>query len=138
MEEPLKVPRLTILFVDSDPNAPTRMQQIATTDFVVHCVASIQEAREHLLTSVPDLIITEVVVGKGNGLDFCRALRHDPTLRHIPIMILTSLSTLSDKVTGFEAGADDYVVKPFDAQHLQARIRLLLRIKRLERSLRSP
>jgi DNA-binding response OmpR family regulator len=47
-------------------------------------------------------------------------------------MILTSLMTLQDKVAGFDAGADDYVVKPFDARHLETRIRLLLRIKRLQ------
>ena len=54
------------------------------------------------------------------------------SLRHLPIMLLTSLTTIQDKVAGFEAGADDYVVKPFDARHLVARIRLLSRIKRLE------
>jgi DNA-binding response OmpR family regulator len=48
-------------------------------------------------------------------------------------MLLTSLTTLQDKVAGFDAGADDYVVKPFDARHLMARIRLLSRIKRLEK-----
>ncbi|TMD63844.1 MAG: response regulator transcription factor [Chloroflexi bacterium] len=47
-------------------------------------------------------------------------------------MLLTSLTTIQDKVAGFEAGADDYVVKPFDTRHLVARIRLLSRIKRLE------
>jgi DNA-binding response OmpR family regulator len=47
-------------------------------------------------------------------------------------MLLTSCATLQDKVAGFQAGTDDYVVKPFDAQHLMARIRLLVRIKRLE------
>ncbi|MGH2481469.1 MAG: response regulator transcription factor, partial [Ktedonobacteraceae bacterium] len=55
-----------------------------------------------------------------------------PVLHHLPIMLLTTLATLQDKVAGFEAGADDYVVKPFDARHLLARIRLLSRIKRLE------
>jgi DNA-binding response OmpR family regulator len=48
-------------------------------------------------------------------------------------MLLTSLANVQDKVTGFQAGADDYVVKPFDSDHLKARIRLLTRIKRLER-----
>lgn len=47
-------------------------------------------------------------------------------------MLLTNLSTLQDKVAGFEAGADDYLVKPFDARHLVARLRLLSRIKHLE------
>jgi DNA-binding response OmpR family regulator len=47
-------------------------------------------------------------------------------------MLLTSLTTLQDKIAGFDAGVDDYIVKPFDARHLAARIRLLLRIKRLQ------
>jgi DNA-binding response OmpR family regulator len=50
-------------------------------------------------------------------------------------MLLTSRSTLQDKIAGFDAGIDDYVVKPFDAYHLRARIKLLSRIKRLERRL---
>ena len=53
-------------------------------------------------------------------------------LRRLPIMLLTSLTTFQDKVAGFDAGADDYVIKPFDTRHLMARIRLLSRIKRLE------
>jgi DNA-binding response OmpR family regulator len=50
----------------------------------------------------------------------------------MPFMFLTSRATLQDKIAGFQAGADDYIVKPFDAQRLIARIRLLARIKRLE------
>ena len=53
-------------------------------------------------------------------------------LHHLPIMLLTSLTTLQDKIAGFDAGADDYVVKPYDARHLMARIRLLTRMKNLE------
>ena len=59
-------------------------------------------------------------------------IRNKLALRRLPIMILTSLMTLQDKVAGFDAGADDYVIKPFDARHLETRIRLLLRIKRLQ------
>jgi DNA-binding response OmpR family regulator len=54
----------------------------------------------------------------------------------MPVMLLTSCAALEDKVAGFQAGADDYVVKPFDAHHLIARIRLLARIKRLEQHTR--
>ena len=56
-----------------------------------------------------------------------------PSLAQLPIMLLTSLTTLQDKIAGFDAGADDYVVEPFDARHLMARVRLLARMKRLEK-----
>jgi len=126
------VRRLTILFVDSDSGAQARIQRALDDAFTLQCVSSVEEAKEFLDAFIPDLLISEVVIGQENGLDLCRYIRDAPGLRHIPIMLLTSLSTLSDKVAGFAAGTDDYVVKPFDAHHLQARIRLLFRIKRLE------
>ncbi len=125
--------RLNILFVDSDPNIREKMQQTLGNMFALRCVASIAEAKEYLSVFLPDVLISEVVLGQENGLDLCRYVRDTASLRHLPIMLLTSLTTLQDKVAGFEAGADDYVVKPFDAHHLQARIRLLYRIKRIER-----
>jgi DNA-binding response OmpR family regulator len=126
------VRKLTILFVDNDYGAQARIQRALDNTFALRCASSVAEARELLDKFVPDLLISEVAIGQESGLDLCRYVRDAPALRHIPIMLLTSLSTLSDKVAGFAAGTDDYVVKPFDAHHLQARIRLLFRIKRLE------
>jgi len=108
------------------------MQQALANEFVVESVASVKEAMNGLAICLPDILISEVVVGQESGLDLCRYVRHISAFSHLPIMLLTSLTTLSDKVAGFDAGADDYVVKPFDVQHLHARIRLLARIKRLE------
>ncbi len=124
--------RLQILFVDSDQNTCDRLQQALGNGAIVKCVASLTEARQSLVAYRPDIIISEVLLAEGNGLDLCRSIRSTPSLRHLPIMLLTSLTTIQDKVAGFDAGADDYVVKPFDARHLLARIRLLARIKRLE------
>jgi DNA-binding response OmpR family regulator len=125
--------RLNILFVDNDPYIRDKMQHILGSGFVVQSVASVAEAKEQLNTFLPDILISEVQVGQENGLELCRHVRSISTLSFLPIMLLTSLATLQDKVAGFQAGADDYVVKPFDTHHLQARIRLLARIKRLER-----
>ena len=99
---------------------------------MVQAASSVAEAREYLAKCVPDILICEVQIGQESGLDLCRFLRNRPELHRLPIMILTSMMTLQDKVAGFDAGADDYVVKPFDARHLETRIRLLLRIKRLQ------
>jgi DNA-binding response OmpR family regulator len=128
--QPLR--RLHILFVDSDPGGRDRIQQALEDGFVVQCVASASDARRSLEAHLPDILICEVSLGSESGLDFCRSVRNTPEFQHLPIMLLTSLATFQDKVVGFHAGADDYVVKPFDTRHLMARIRLLSRIKRLE------
>ncbi len=126
--------RLHILFVDSDVQACKKMQQTLHGVFAVTCVMSIAEAKQILeATHPPDLLITEVLLTQESGLDLCSYIRtSEESLQKLPIMLLTSLMTLSDKVRGFEVGADDYVVKPFDGQYLIARIKLLARIKRLE------
>ena len=132
VREPQPLRRLHILFVDGDPNGCDRIRQVLGNGFVVQCVSSLSEARQILEKDLPDVLICEVLLGQENGLDLCRTIRNTPSLRHLPIMLLTSLTTFQDKVAGFTAGADDYVVKPFDARHLMARIRLLSPIKRLE------
>ncbi|WP_104383108.1 response regulator transcription factor [Sphingobacterium sp. HMA12] len=72
-----------------------------------------------------DLIITDIVLPKMDGLDLCKEIRHiKPDL---PIIMLTALGTTDDKIEGFDAGADDYLVKPFEMRELLARIRVLLK-----------
>lgn len=126
--------RIHILLVDNDATVCARIQQALGSGFLLQNVASLTEARHSLAEHIPDILICEVLLGQESGLDLCHFVRHSssPSLRHLPIMLLTSLTTLTDKVAGFDAGVDDYIVKPFDARHLAARIRLLLRIRRLQ------
>lgn len=72
-----------------------------------------------------DLIITDVVLPKIDGLDLCKEIRM--TMPDLPIIMLTALGTTDDKVEGFDAGADDYLVKPFEMRELLVRIRALLK-----------
>jgi DNA-binding response OmpR family regulator len=125
--------RLRILLVDDDPGAYNRLQQAIGSDFHLYQAQSLMRAREHLAECIPDIVICEVKLGKESGLELCHFIRTSPILHYLPIMLLTSLTTLQDKIAGFNAGADDYVVKPYDARHLTARIRLLTRMKNLER-----
>ncbi|MBE3558056.1 MAG: response regulator [Ktedonobacteraceae bacterium] len=135
LREQLALRKLQILFVDSDVNTYEKMQLALGEDFTLQHLPSVAGAVEHLRQCLPDILISEVAVGQEDGLDLCRYIRSTPSLAHLPILLLTSRSTLADKVAGFSAGADDYVVKPFDVHHLRARIRLLARIKRLEQHL---
>jgi DNA-binding response OmpR family regulator len=124
--------RLQILFVESDSRVHARMELALGAGYIIHSVGSVTEAKAYFSISRPDIVVSEVVVGFEDGLDLCRYIRSVPSLSYLPIMLLTSRATLSDKVAGFQAGTDDYVVKPFDVRHLAARINLLTRIKRLE------
>ncbi len=90
---------------------------------------------ERALTMVtqvnPDLILLDVMMPKMDGFEVTRRLRENPDTAAIPILMLTALRELSDKVRGLELGADDFLSKPFNRVELVARVRSLLRIKQL-------
>jgi two-component system, OmpR family, response regulator RpaA len=75
----------------------------------------------------PDLILLDVTMPHLDGFEVCLQLRQDPALRHIPVIFLTAKGRLEDRLKGFNAGADDYLVKPFDLVELQLRVRAVLR-----------
>jgi DNA-binding response OmpR family regulator len=80
----------------------------------------------------PDLIVLDIVMPGMSGLEVCRELRHDPLLKSIPILFLTGLIRVEDKIEGFEAGADDYLTKPFDIRELTWRVKAILRRAEVE------
>jgi phosphate regulon transcriptional regulator PhoB len=78
-------------------------------------------------TQKPDLMILDLMLPKMNGLDVCRAVRHNPATVGLPMIMLTAKSDEVDKIIGLEVGADDYVTKPFSVKELIARVRSILR-----------
>jgi two-component system, OmpR family, response regulator RpaA len=76
---------------------------------------------------VPDLIMLDLMLPKVDGFTICQRLRRDERTSDIPILMLTALSQTQDKVEGFNAGADDYLTKPFELEEMLARVRALLR-----------
>lgn len=75
----------------------------------------------------PDLVLVDYQMPKLNGAQVCRTIKNDLLLRHLPIIMVTGKGETSDKIGGIEAGADDYIVKPFEPKELVARIRMVLR-----------
>ncbi|RPH56455.1 MAG: response regulator, partial [Chloroflexi bacterium] len=73
----------------------------------------------------PDVIVSDVMMPDINGYEVVRNLRREPGFAHIPILMLTAQSGLQDKLKAFEAGADDYLSKPFEPAELAARVRVL-------------
>src|SRR5579871_3588510 len=79
----------------------------------------------------PDLILLDVMMPQMDGLTACRWLKQHTAYHHIPIVLLTALDSTKDRIAGIEAGADDFISKPFDRTEVMARVRSLLRVKRL-------
>ncbi len=124
---------LSVLVVDANTAACERVRAALGDGYLVRFAASATEALVSIQSMTPDLLVSEVDLPDGDGISLCESLRRLPVAEHLPIMLLTSRSDIKDKVAGFQAGADDYVVKPFDMRLFHARIRLLCRIKGLER-----
>ncbi|OGI02541.1 MAG: DNA-binding response regulator [Candidatus Melainabacteria bacterium RIFOXYA12_FULL_32_12] len=76
---------------------------------------------------VPDLIILDIMMPEVDGYTVAQRIRHNKSTKNIPILMLTALGMLKDKVQGFDSGVDDYLVKPFELEELKLRVRALLR-----------
>ncbi len=102
--------------------------------FIVHGAEDFNSAMEQIYQITPDIVLLDVVLPKMNGFEICRLLRNDTRTSHIPIIMLTSKGLTEDKVAGLEAGADDYITKPFDPLELVARVKTHLRRAKQEKS----
>lgn len=125
--------QLNVLVVEGNAAARERVRQALGEGYSLRFVYGAHEALDALRQEKPDLVVSEVDLPEGDGFGLCEQVRSLPGASQLPIMLLTSRASITDKVTGFQAGADDYVVKPLDLRLFKARIRLLFRIKGLER-----
>lgn len=88
------------------------------------------EAMEMLSKTEPDLILLDILMPDMDGFEVCRRIKANAQWRHIPIIIVTALQGKNDVIKGFEAGADDFIHKPFNDIELRARVRAMLRRKK--------
>ncbi len=115
-----------ILVVDDDPGVRKAVgRALAFEGYDVDEAADGAQAIELVLTTTPDAIVLDVGMPRLDGLEVCRRLRADGV--SIPILVLTARHQVTDRVAGLDAGADDYLVKPFALEELLARLRALLR-----------
>jgi signal transduction histidine kinase/ligand-binding sensor domain-containing protein/DNA-binding response OmpR family regulator len=85
-----------------------------------------REGLERALNSIPDLIVSDVMMPEMNGIEFCRRIKTDQRTSHIPVILLTARTAEEQKLEGFETGANDYITKPFSFEILQSRIKNLI------------
>ncbi|GAB3494420.1 response regulator transcription factor [Spirosoma knui] len=115
-----------LLLVEDEPKVATFIKKgLQTQAYSVALALTGEEAKQFLDATPYDLIILDVNLPDVSGLDLAQYIRRQNP--HVPILMLTALGTTADKLLGFEAGADDYLVKPFDFLELLARVKALLR-----------
>jgi adenylate cyclase len=125
-----------ILIVDDEPfNLDLLEQELADYDYAIERASDGVEAVEKTETFRPDVILLDYMMPKMNGLEVVKRLRASEQHKAIPVILLTAKATQEDKIAGLDAGADDYVTKPFDSFELLARVRAMLRIKQMHDTL---
>ena len=116
-----------ILIIEDEPDIRKTIEyNLSREGFEILTAASLKEGRE-LLDKSFSLLVLDLMLPDGSGLDLCRELKSNQELMNIPIVILTAKDDEVDKVVGFELGADDYVTKPFSVRELILRIKAILK-----------
>ncbi len=117
-----------ILVIDDDPSILELIK--INLEIQGYKVVAVEDAIKGIALSNqenPDLIVLDIMLPKLDGFTACQQLRADKKNKNVPILMLTAMSRIDDKITGFDAGADDYLTKPFEIGELIARVRALLR-----------
>jgi putative two-component system response regulator len=121
-----------ILAVDDEPQNLKLIQEILCSDRCkVFTAATGKEGYEKVLQLEPDLVLLDIIMPEMDGYELCHRLKSEERTRLIPIIMITALHDLEDKIRGIEAGADDFLNKPFNVAEFVARVRASLRLKQI-------
>ncbi len=124
-----------VLIVEDSPTQAEQLNYFLTKEgFAVSIAANARSAFALLAEEHPDVIISDVVMPEMNGYEFCKRLRENTLLKDIPVILLTSLSDPIDVIKGLDAGANNFITKPYVGKYLLSRIRYLLMNKELRKA----
>lgn len=119
-----------LLMVDDNPDIRSFVKYHFEPEYIVLEARNGREGWEMALESVPDILVADIMMPEMDGNDLCRKIKKDERTSHIPVIMLTALSAREKQMAGIDAGADDYITKPFDITLLKARIDNTLSIRK--------
>lgn len=124
--------RQRVLLVDDNERNLAILTKILRKEYVLETAADGSEALARAGRFEPDLVLLDIMMPGIDGYETCRRMRAMPELRRAKIIMVSARAMLSERLEGYEAGADDYVTKPFDPEELAAKVRVYLRLKTAE------
>lgn len=128
--------RATILIVDDTPlNLHVIVESLEDRGYRILVATRGEEALKRVHYALPDLILLDVMMPDMNGFDICRRLKAQPLTRNIPVIFMTALASVEDKVAGFAAGGIDYVTKPLHVEEVRARVDTHLGLRAMQKEL---
>ena len=133
----MRNPARILVVDDVEANVEIVRMRLEAQGYEIVTAADGEEALARARESAPDLVLLDIQMPKLDGIAALKQLKLDAALRFVPVILLTAKADTRDVVAGLDAGADDYLTKPFDQATLSARVRSLLRIKALHDTVRS-
>jgi DNA-binding response OmpR family regulator len=127
---------MRVLVVEDEPDIANLLKHTIerSGDVEVELAYSGDEALKSAVERVPDLVLLDLNLPVLGGLEVCRILRSKPATRSVPVIMLTARTSESDRVTGLDLGADDYITKPFSTREVAARVRAALRRRQTDQT----
>lgn len=118
-----------LLVVDDNEDIRKYIRSIFEKEYKVVEAVNGKDGIEKATAQIPDVIISDLMMPEMDGFEFCKILKADEKTSHIPIVMLTAKANVESRIEGFELGADDYLIKPFNNQEMEARVKNLLVIR---------
>lgn len=126
---------LVLITDDNEKNIQVLGNLLTSNNYRIAIATSGQQAIDYVETTLPDLILLDIMMPEMNGIEVCRRLKKEKLSAEIPILFITALTDSESKLKAFDAGGDDYITKPFSRQEVLARVKVFLERKRVQTEL---
>jgi signal transduction histidine kinase/DNA-binding response OmpR family regulator len=124
----------TVLLVEDNDELRAFIADLLKTEFNVRVAKDGQEGLSTAFHQIPDIIISDVMMPGMNGFELCAILKKDERTSHIPVILLTARDSAQSSLEGYQAGADDYIIKPFDNEHLKLKVKNIIATREAARN----
>ena len=127
---------IKILAVDDEPRNLLIIEEILEDeDMQLETCDSGDEAIEHIKTSKPDILLLDIMMDGSDGYDVCKKIKSESETENIKVILISGKAMLSERIQGYEMGADDYITKPFEPEELLAKIKVYAKLCQAEKDL---